>query len=87
MAAKGKIAGKGAIGVRVGKVVNKFKVAKHFALEINEADFTYRIREDRVAAESGSGRSAIGTSRNPASASTRLRNAHFAGELDAHTLN
>jgi transposase len=51
MAANETIAGKGAIGVRVGKVINKYKVAKHFALEIGEATFTYRIREARVAEE------------------------------------
>jgi transposase len=51
MAANGKIAGKGAIGVRIGKVINKYKVAKHFALDIGEASFAYRIREDRVAEE------------------------------------
>ena len=51
MAAKGKLTGKGEIGVRAGKVVNKYKVAKHFALEIHDDAFTFRIREDQVSAE------------------------------------
>jgi transposase len=51
MAENGNVVGKGAIGVRVGKVINKYKVAKHFALEIEEDSFTYRIRQERVAEE------------------------------------
>jgi transposase len=51
MAENGNVVGKGAIGVRIGKVVNKYKVAKHFALEIDEESFTYRIRQERVAEE------------------------------------
>jgi transposase len=39
------------IGVRVGKVVNKYKVAKHFDLDIAETHFEYQVNEDRVAAE------------------------------------
>lgn len=49
--ANSKIVGKGAIGVRIGKVINKHKVAKHFLLDIGEDSFTYLIREDRVAQE------------------------------------
>lgn len=33
------LAGQDAIGVGVGKVVNQYKVAKHFELEIGEATF------------------------------------------------
>jgi transposase len=51
MASRGNLEGKGPIGVRIGKVINKYKVAKHFALEIDETSFTYRIREERVAEE------------------------------------
>jgi transposase len=51
MAENGNLVGKGAIGVRIGKVVNKYKVAKHFVLEIDEESFTYRIRQERVAQE------------------------------------
>jgi transposase len=51
MAENGNVVGKDKIGLRVGKVINKYKVAKHFALEIDETRFTYRIREERVAEE------------------------------------
>lgn len=51
MAAKGRLVGRGPIGVRVGRVINKYKVAKHFKLEIGEADFRWNIREENVAAE------------------------------------
>jgi hypothetical protein len=39
------------IGVRVGRVVNKYKVAKHFALTIEAQRFAFRIRDDEVARE------------------------------------
>jgi hypothetical protein len=39
------------IGVRVGKVVNKYKVAKHFVLEIERERFAFRIDEAKVAEE------------------------------------
>jgi hypothetical protein len=51
MVGRGKLVGKAAIGVRVGKVINKHKVAKHFLLDIGDSNFSYRIREDRVAEE------------------------------------
>src|SRR2546426_7093231 len=35
---KGSLTGRDKIGVRVGKVVNKYKVGKHFALTIEERD-------------------------------------------------
>ena len=40
-----------AIGVRVGKVVDRYKVAKHFDLEITEGGFAFSIHAARVAAE------------------------------------
>ena len=43
--------GKDTIGLRVGRVLNKFKVAKHFQLEITETSFTYRRDEDKIAQE------------------------------------
>jgi transposase len=46
-----KLAGKDAIGVCVGKVVNQYKVAKHFELEIGEATFAFRRKADSIAAE------------------------------------
>ncbi len=35
----GSLAGRDKIGVRVGKVLNKYKVGKHFALSIEESGF------------------------------------------------
>jgi transposase len=43
--------GAGKIGIRVGKAVNKYKVGKHFDLEIEEAAFSFCLNENRVAAE------------------------------------
>ena len=40
-----------AIGVRAGKVLDKYKVAKHFDLSIAEASFAFKVNDDRVAAE------------------------------------
>jgi len=39
------------IGLRVGKGVDRFKVAKHFRLEIGETSFTYARDEGKIAAE------------------------------------
>jgi len=39
------------IGVRVGKVVNKYKMAKHLSLEISKSHFTYHILLKEVARE------------------------------------
>jgi transposase len=47
----GRLVGKDAIGVRVGRIINKYKVAKHFKLEIGAASLHYRVRQDNVAAE------------------------------------
>jgi hypothetical protein len=47
----GRLRGAGRIGVRVGKVLNQYKVAKHFELTIEEDRFAYRLLEDAVAAE------------------------------------
>jgi len=51
MVARGTLKGRDAIGVRVGKVVNKYKVAKHVRLEIHDDRFEFQIDESRVAAE------------------------------------
>jgi transposase len=50
-AGRGKLRGRAAIGVRVGKVVNKYKVGKHFKLEIRDDGFDYRVDEANVARE------------------------------------
>jgi hypothetical protein len=51
MVARGRLTGQDAIGVRVGKVVNKYKVAKHFRLDIRADGFNFAIDEPQVAAE------------------------------------
>ena len=48
---RGRLHGSDAIGVRVGKVVNKYKVAKHFKLDIHDDRFDFQIDEKKVAAE------------------------------------
>ena len=49
--ATGKLTGQDAIGVRVGKVINQYKVAKHFTLAIGAAAFTFQRQHDSIAAE------------------------------------
>jgi transposase len=51
MVASGKLAGRDRIGVRVGKAIGKYKVAKHFDLDIEDAAFSFSVNADRVAAE------------------------------------
>ncbi len=51
MAERGRLKGQDEIGVRVGKVVNKYKVSKHIILEIHDDAFTYRIDHEKVDAE------------------------------------
>jgi Transposase DDE domain len=51
MAASGRLAGRDKIGVRVGKVVGKYRVGKHFDPGIQDGGFTYRLNEERIAAE------------------------------------
>jgi transposase len=47
----GQLQGKAAIGVRVGKVVNKYKVSKHFLLHITDDSFRFEIDQEAVDAE------------------------------------
>jgi transposase len=47
----GRLKGKDTIGVRVGRVVNKYKVAKHFQLTIEDDRLTFARREEQIAAE------------------------------------
>ena len=47
----GKLAGQDEIGLRVGKLVNQYKVAKHFELAIGESTFTFARKLDAIAAE------------------------------------
>jgi len=43
--------GKQAISLRVGKVIGKYKMAKHFDLSITETSFTYTRNEDQIRQE------------------------------------
>jgi Transposase DDE domain len=47
----GKLKGAAKIGVRVGRVVGKFKVAKHFDLQITDTAFAYGRRQAQIDAE------------------------------------
>jgi hypothetical protein len=47
----GRLRDAGKIGVRVGRVVNRFKVAKHYQLDIAEGRFAYLRDQDSIAAE------------------------------------
>jgi hypothetical protein len=51
MVARNKLTGAAKIGVRVGRVVNKYKVAKHFELSIEQTSFSYRIDQEKVEQE------------------------------------
>jgi transposase len=48
---QGQLQGKDVIGVRVGKVVNKYKVSKHFLLHITDNSFSFEIDQASVDAE------------------------------------
>jgi hypothetical protein len=48
---RGPLRGDAEIGVRVGKVINRHKMAKHFDLTIGEASFSFRRKHDAIAAE------------------------------------
>ena len=47
----GTLAGQDAIGLRVGRVVNQYKVAKHFALTISDDAFKFERTQTSIAAE------------------------------------
>jgi Transposase DDE domain len=49
--AKRRLTGQGNIALRVGKVLQRFKVGKHFTLEISEAGFHYSRNLQSIAAE------------------------------------
>src|SRR5262245_16131521 len=51
MVATGRLKGAGRIGIRAGKVVDKYKVAKHFAFTIQDAAFAFKVKDESVAAE------------------------------------
>ena len=49
--AKNPLSGQAAIGLRVGRVLNRHKVGKHFELTITDGSFSYRRKEAQIAAE------------------------------------
>ena len=48
---KNPLRGKDKIGLRVGKVINRYNVAKHFCLTITDNSFSYQRDEEKIAAE------------------------------------
>ena len=49
--AAAKLAGRDAIGLAVGKIINQYKMAKHFDLDIDDAAFAWRRKSEAIAAE------------------------------------
>ena len=49
--AKRKLKGRDKIGVAVGRVINKYKMAKHFALDIRDDGFEFTRRQEEIADE------------------------------------
>lgn len=49
---KGRLKGADKIGLRVGKNINKYKISKHFILDIGENSLEWRIDLERVSKES-----------------------------------
>ncbi len=52
----GKLVGREEIGLRVGKVINQYKVAKHFELAIGDNTFTFARNSDSHRRRGGAGR-------------------------------
>jgi transposase len=52
MVERGRLSGGDKIGLRVGKVINKYKVAKHFRLDIQDKALSFSVDQDKVNAES-----------------------------------
>ncbi len=48
---RGRLHGQDAIGLRVGKVINKYKMAKHFVLHIQDDSFDFEVDRQKVDAE------------------------------------
>ncbi len=49
--AKKPLQGQDKIGLRVGKIINRFKMAKHFQVTITETDFSYQRDHDSIETE------------------------------------
>ena len=48
---KSPLRGEAKIGLRIGRILNKYKMAKHFELKIKQDQFTYERREAKIAEE------------------------------------
>jgi transposase len=51
MVESGRLSGQDKIGLRVGRVINRHKVAKHFTIDMQEQSFSYRRKPDSIALE------------------------------------
>ena len=51
MVARGTLKDADKIGVRVGRVINQYKMAKHFTLEIAENQFRFEVDDEKITAE------------------------------------
>jgi len=49
--ASGRLRGRAEIGLRVGRVINQYHVAKHFTVTITDAQLTFALRTARMATE------------------------------------
>jgi len=49
--AEGKLAGQDAIGVAAGKIINKYKMAKHFTLTITDTSLSYHRNTQKISTE------------------------------------
>ena len=49
--AKRRLKGKDKIGLKIGRVINRYKMAKHFILEIGEESFSYQRNEKKITEE------------------------------------
>lgn len=47
----GRLKGQDKIGIRAGRVINRYKVAKHFELDIEERAFAFHRKADQIALE------------------------------------
>ena len=47
----GRLSGAGKIGIRVGKVIGRYKMAKHYILDITETTFAFTRDQDQITTE------------------------------------
>ena len=72
----GKLTGAGAIGVEVGKVISKYKTAKHFAVTITDTTLTVERRQDQIDDGSRPGRVLRAAHPRPRRRARRARRGH-----------